>query len=95
MFISKMTLLYNETGMAYETEYNYLLYCCKYFEIFVVPEVYMYIYVTHTRFEGWSPRCGGKHASDVEAGLLIKTVNIPSTKRGGRYLGLQAGASHN
>ena len=54
----------------------------------------LYVYVTHTRFEGWNPRCGGKHASDVEAGLLIKTVNIPSTERGGWYLGLQAGASH-
>ena len=51
-------------------------------------------FVTHTRFEGWNPRCGGKHASDVEAELLIKTVNIPSTERGGRYLGLQAGDSH-
>ena len=51
-------------------------------------------FVMHTRFEGWNPRCGGKHASNVEAGLLIKTVNIPSTKRGGRYLGLQADASH-
>ena len=53
------------------------------------------IYVMHTRFDGWNPRCGGKHASNMEAGLLIKTVNIPSTERGGRYLGLQAGASHN
>ena len=54
-----------------------------------------YIDVMHTRFEGWNPRCSGKHTSDVEAGLLIKTVNIPSTKRGGQYLGLQVGASHN
>ena len=46
------------------------------------------------RFEGWNPRCGGKHASDMEARLLIKTVNIPSTERGSQYLGLQAGASH-
>ena len=62
----------------------------------IVTEFYLYsiVYVTHTRFEGWNPRCGGKHASDVEAGLLIKTVNIPSTERGGRYLELQAGASH-
>ena len=51
-------------------------------------------FVMHTRFKGWDPRCSSKHASDVEAGLLIKTINIPSTKRGGRYLGLQAGASH-
>ena len=32
MFISKMKLLNNETGMEYETD-NYLLYCCKYSEI--------------------------------------------------------------
>ena len=51
-------------------------------------------FVTHTRFEGWNPQRGGKHTSDVEAGLLIKTVNIPSTERGGRYLGLQVGVSH-
>ena len=52
------------------------------------------VYVTHTRFKGWDPRCSGKHASDVEAGLLIKTINIPSTERGSWDLGLQAGASH-
>ena len=51
-------------------------------------------FVTHTRFKGWNPRCGGKHAFDVEAGLLIKTVNIPSTERGSWYLRLQADASH-
>ena len=39
MFISKIELLYNDTGMGYESDNNYLLYCSKYFEIFVVAEV--------------------------------------------------------
>ena len=39
MFISKMKSLNKETGMGYVTGDNYLLYFCKYFEIFVVAEV--------------------------------------------------------
>ena len=34
-----MILLNNDTSMACETDDNYMLYCCKYFEIFVMAEV--------------------------------------------------------
>ena len=42
MFISKMKLLNNEARMGYETDDNYLLNCCKYFEMFAVAEVSRY-----------------------------------------------------
>ena len=42
MFISKMKLLNYETSTGYVTDDNYLLYSCKYFEIFIVAEFRMY-----------------------------------------------------
>ena len=59
MFISKMKLLSNETDMGYETDDNYLLLCCKHFEISVVAVVKMYTTILRAKHKCMSVQLQG------------------------------------